>query len=264
MSSATAFQVLGPVELLSAGRRIGLGPAKQRTVAASLLVDAGRLVTMEALIDRVWGSEPPPAARTVLYAHITRIRKALAQSGLAQNETPVLERHPGGYLLAVHPNCVDMHRFRHLVDQSRAPGCTGQKSALLLEEALGLWHGTALASIPGGWAARVRERLDRQRLTALTQWAQMEVRLGRFAGVVDRLYELIPEYPLAETLVVQLMWGLYLNGRAAEALDCYAQARQRLIDELGLEPGPDLRHVHQTVLNGTSLPRSTTPVPFQT
>ncbi|MFI5958750.1 tetratricopeptide repeat protein [Cryptosporangium sp. NPDC051539] len=241
------FRLLGPLEMTVGGRPMDLGPVKRRTVLTALLVDVGRPVPVEALIDRVWGDDPPAKAREVLYAHIARIRRVLPGSA-------VVERRSGGYALLLDRDRIDLHRFRSLVADARAEDCPDETRAALLGEALDLWQATPLADVPGAWAAAVREGLEQQRRSAVALWARAESTLGHAAAVVDRLQELVTADPLAEPLLVELVRALHLAGRTAEALDTYARARARLIDELGCEPGPELRAAHGAVLKGTPDP----------
>ncbi|TQS45789.1 tetratricopeptide repeat protein [Cryptosporangium phraense] len=234
-----------------------LGPVKRRTVLAALLVDVGRPVPVEALIDRVWGDDPPAKAREVLYAHIARIRRLLADSA-------VVERRSGGYALLVDRDVIDLHRFRSLVADARSDDCPDARRAALLGEALDLWQSTPLADVPGIWATAVREGLEQQRRSAVALWARTESALGHASAVVDRLQELVAAEPLAEPLLVELVRALHLAGRTAEALDTYARARARLIEELGVDPGPELRAAHEAVLRGVPEPEPLRrPVPAQ-
>jgi DNA-binding SARP family transcriptional activator/tetratricopeptide (TPR) repeat protein len=244
----TEFRLLGPVEIRAAGRPLDLGAAKLRVVLAALIVDAGRPVTLDVLIDRVWDETPPPAARSVVHAHLSRIRGLLARAAGSGGEPPRLERRAGGYLLRASSELVDVHRFRLLVERSRNAGLETDQRAVLLAEAVDLWRGTALDGLPGEWARRVRSGLERQRLDALVQWADAELNRGRHVDVINRLSEPAAQHPLVEPLIAHLMRALYLDGRSAEALDLHARTRRLLIDELGTEPGREIRDVHQAIL----------------
>jgi DNA-binding SARP family transcriptional activator/tetratricopeptide (TPR) repeat protein len=244
----TELRLLGPVEVRAAGRPLDLGAAKLRVVLAALIVDSGRPVTLDALIDRVWDETPPPAARTVVYAHLSRIRGLLARAAVTGEEPPRLERRAGGYLLRANPELIDLHRFRLLVGQSGAAGIETARQAALLAEAVDLWRGTALDGLPGEWAQRVRGGLERERLDALVRWADVELSRGRHVEVISRLSEPAAQHPLVEPLMAHLMRALYLDGRSAEALDLHARTRRRLVDELGAEPGREIRDVHQAIL----------------
>ena len=260
------FRLLGPVELWVAGRPVDLGPAKRRTVLAALLVDAGRWVPAETLIDRVWGEDPPAQVRGTLYAHIARIRRVLAETGprLSGDDTgrpevpspaPELVRGPAGYRLDVLPDLVDMHRFRSLVARARRAEGADAARLLALREAMGLWQGTPLAGLPGAWAARTRESWLHQYVDAVPGWADAELRVGGHLVVVDALSVLVAEHPLVEPLAVALIRALDAAGRAPEALACYGALRKRLADELGTTPGAEARRAHQAVLREKAAPR---------
>ncbi|MFD1547516.1 AfsR/SARP family transcriptional regulator [Nonomuraea guangzhouensis] len=148
---------------------------------------------------------------------------------------------------------IDLHRFRRLVEQARAHHRHRPERAALLAEAVGLWRSSPLDSMAGGWAARVREGLRQQRLGALTDWAEAELELGRYSPVIEHLEELIVRYPMAESLVARLMQALSLAGRGAEALEVYARACRRIDDELGAQPGPELRSLHTAILRGEAV-----------
>jgi DNA-binding SARP family transcriptional activator len=145
------FRLLGPVELLAGGRLVDLGAPKQRAVFTALAVDAGHPVPVDTLVDRVWDDDPPVAARNALYAHIMRIRRALAEAAVADGDPgarqPRLDRRAGGYLLSVDPESVDLHRFRRLTNQARDPALGDDERAVLLREALRLWRGTPLGRV---------------------------------------------------------------------------------------------------------------------
>jgi DNA-binding SARP family transcriptional activator len=244
------FRLLGPVEVRVGSSRLDLGTPQQRAVLAALAVDAGRPVMLGTLIDRVW-DDAPVGARPALYAHIARIRHSLDQaSARAGQPAAALARRAGGYLLEVDPDRVDLRLFRRLAAAARDPQRSDAERAGLLREALDLWRGAPLADLPGGWAVRMRESWQKQRLDAVVLWAHAELRLGRPDDVIDAIRELAADHPRAEPLVGVLMLAYVAAGQDAEALDCYATARTRLVHELGVEPGPGLRAVHAAVLRG--------------
>ena len=243
-------QLLGPVQMSLAGRPVDLGPRKRRAVLAALALDANRPVPLQALVERVW-DEAPPAARDVLYTHLSAIRRTLRQISAAGPGIVALLRRDGGYVLEIDPDRVDAHRFRRLVDQALVPGTPPTVQATVLRQALDLWRGPALADLPSAWAARGRQSWEQRRLAAARQWAETELRLGRPGAVVEELLALTAEHPLAEPLLALLMCALHADGRTAEALDHYASAQRRLADELGVDPGSELRRIHQAVLRGT-------------
>ncbi|WP_460065722.1 AfsR/SARP family transcriptional regulator [Streptomyces sp. YKOK-I1] len=254
------------------GRPVDLGPAKRRTLLAALLVDAGRWVSAETLIDRVWGEEPPAQVRATLYAHVARIRRVLAEAmphlgdgdgdgdgdsdGNSDSDgdgTPArqpLLRGSGGYRLDIPRDLVDAHRFRGLVTTARQTGGSAAERVAVLREAMGLWRGEPLAGLPGDWAARTRESWTQQRIYAVLDWADAELRVGGHLVVVDALSALVAEHPLVEPLAVALMRALHTAGRAPEALACYTALSKRLAEELGTAPGTEAQQAHRTILGG--------------
>lgn len=242
------LRLLGPVEFGVNGHMVDVGPPQRRNVLAALAVDAGRPVSVETLVERVWDGQAPDGARRALHAHIARIRQVV-RHGDSGRETPVrLLRRGGEYLLELEPEQVDMHQFQRLVEHAGQPHRSAVERVAALREALALWQGAPLRGLPGQWAARVRERWRRRRLDVLVIWADAELRHRPDAPIVSALHEVVDEYPLAEPLVVALMRALHAAGRGAEAVDCYATTRSRLVEQLGIEPGPDLRSLHRSIL----------------
>jgi DNA-binding SARP family transcriptional activator/tetratricopeptide (TPR) repeat protein len=241
MRAPAEFRILGPVEAQVGDELVALGPPQRRAVLAALAVDAGRLVTVDALVDRVWGADAPAKPRAALYGHVTRLRQALTGN--------VLNRRSSGYVLEVDREAVDLHRFRALLDAARATDLPERRTELL-RSALDLWRGTPLADLSGEWAAGLRAGLEQQYLGAITAWADAQIDGGRPRSAVDPLAELIAQHPLVEPLVAALMRALHADGRSAEALAQFAQLRQRLDEELGTEPSPALRELHATILRG--------------
>jgi DNA-binding SARP family transcriptional activator/tetratricopeptide (TPR) repeat protein len=240
--------LLGPVEARTRHYGVTVGPPQQRAVLVGLAVDAGRVVPVDSLVARVWGDEPPQHARRTLHTHVTRIRRLLERAG--DDHPARLVHHSGGYALQVAPGTVDLQRFEDLVERSRTAGLPLEEAATRLTQALALWRGEPLAGVPGEWAARIRDRCRQQRLDALVSWATVAVRLGRPQSVLRPLGDLVDEHPLAEAPVAVLMRALSTVGRPADALALYAVTRRRLAEELGVDPGPELRQVHQTILRG--------------
>jgi DNA-binding SARP family transcriptional activator/tetratricopeptide (TPR) repeat protein len=242
------FRLFGEVELLASGQRLDVGTPRQQVMLAALIVDGGRPVAIETLIDRVWGSAPPAEARNAVYSHLSRIRRLLKHA--AGDATVRLDRRHAGYVLDVDPDLVDLHRFRRLAEQ----GGDAADRAAALTEALSLWRGAPLAALEGEWPAQVRSSWHHRRLDTAVRWARLRLRLGEPAIVINFLHDLVTEYPLAEPLESLLMQALHTAGRSAEALERYTAIRQRLADELGTDPSAELATLHQAILRGNPPP----------
>ncbi|MFF5112610.1 BTAD domain-containing putative transcriptional regulator [Streptosporangium sp. NPDC000509] len=236
-------RILGPVEVTVDGRRVPLGPPQRRAVLAALAVDVNHPVSLPTLIDRVWNL-PPDRATDSLYAHIARLRQALTGSAIS------IERRGGGYVLEAAPERVDAHRFHRLAKQAQTHAHDDSVRVALLAEAMELWRGSPLTGISGDWASRMRYSIEQQFVGAVVTWAQAHLRLGRPDTVVTELTPLVPRYPLVEPLASMLMRALCALGRTAEAVAQYALLRGYLADHLGIEPGPELRALHQEILRG--------------
>lgn len=248
-------RLLGSVELWNSQQPINLGAPRQQCVFAVLALVCGQAVPTEVLIDRVWGEQVPRNVRTVLYTYVSRLRSLLRQASAPEpgygDGQAVLRRRAGGYALELAPEQVDLHRSRRLAAQARAaagrPG-GGRQAAALLAQACELWSGPPLAGITGDWAERMRVSLEHERLALLTERFAAALRHGEHETVIGPLAEALAAHPLAESLAGLLMVALHRAGRCAEALNVYAQLRRRLIEELGDEPGGELRRLHEQVL----------------
>jgi DNA-binding SARP family transcriptional activator/tetratricopeptide (TPR) repeat protein len=249
MVGVVAFRLLGPVEAWAGPARVELGP-RLCAVLAALAVDAGRLVPADVLVDRVWGEDAPDRARRTLHTHITRVRRVAEQVSAAGDGPAAVLRRTGGYLLDVDPGAVDLHRFRRLVEQARAPAAGERQRLELLREAVDLWRGEPLTGVAGEWAARLRPSWRQEQVAAVVSWADAELRTGDPAAVPAPVAALLEEFPLVEPLAAALMRAFAAAGRTAEALDVYTALRERLADELGADPGAELQAVHQAVLRG--------------
>lgn len=237
------FRVLGDVGAYLDGKALDLGHAQQRSVLAVLLVEAGRTVSADQIVHRIWGHDAPQRAKSTLYSYMSRLRGALA---VAEEECRIARR-PGGYALLVAPDAVDLHRFRALVEQARAAG-EPAVAAPLFDQALGSWRGDFCASCDTPWLSSVREGLRQERLAALLDRGDIQLLLGRHTELLAELFALVEEQPLNERLAGHIMLALYRSGRAAEALTHYDGLRRQLADELGVDPGPQLRLLHQRIL----------------
>lgn len=248
------IRLLGVVELVSAGRQVPLGPAKQRSLLAAVTVDVGRPVPASVLIDRVWDDSTPVDARAALHTYVARVRAVLADAADPAGDGPPvgLERRAGGYQLVADPMAVDLNRFRAGVERARGLGPRDPRRAATLRAAIDLWRGDPLGEVAGSWAERVRQCLRQQRLDALADWADAELAEGRQQSVIEQLRDLVVEHPLAEKLTARLLQALEAAGRHPEALDVYTKARRWAIDEMGSEPGPALQALYQRILRHRS------------
>lgn len=238
------FGVLGVVEVRRVGEPVEVGHARQRQVLAALVMDAGRVVPADVLVDRVWGEREPRRGREALYGYVSRLRGALSSSGAD------IAREQGGYRLMVGAGAVDVRRFRELSARAQAaPASYGdERRAALWEEALGLWRGEAFTGADTPWFNAQRSLLDQERLAAQSELVEARLRLGQHAAVLARLSAWAEQDPLDERVCGQLMLALYRSGRQAEALEWYEQVRRRLSEEMGLDPGARLRRLHQRIL----------------
>jgi predicted ATPase/DNA-binding SARP family transcriptional activator len=251
------FRLLGPLEVARDGRALAIGGARQRALLALLLLHANELVPRERLIDGLWGEEPPETAPNALQVAVHALRKLLGRERIVTRGQ--------GYLLRVEPGELDLERFERLVERARAEGPAA--AAETLREALALWRGRALGDLadpPFAWAER--ERLDELRLAALEQRLEADLALGRHAELVAELEALSGEHPYRERLRQLLMLALYRTGRQAEALEVYQQARRTLVDDLGIDPTPELQELERAILRhdpalAVPAPRPKTNVP---
>jgi DNA-binding SARP family transcriptional activator len=239
------FEVLGPVEVWVNGRPADAGHARQRAVLSVLLLDAGRVVPPEALIDRVWGEDPPRSVRNVVYGYVARL-KALIASG--QDHSVSLSRCTGGYLLNARPDQVDVWRFRRLVAEAAAAAGDDERAGAALGQALALWRGPALAGLDSPWLNAMRTTLELERAAAVLDLGDIRLRRGEHAALAGELTGQAAAAPTDERLIGQLMLALYRCGRQADALRWYEQTRRHLADELGADPGPPLAALHQQIL----------------
>jgi predicted ATPase/DNA-binding SARP family transcriptional activator len=243
------FGILGPTQVRrSDGREVTVGGPRLRTLLALLLVDPGKVVTAGRLIDGLYGGNPPSDAANALQSQVSRLRHLLRDE---DRPGPPVELHPAGYRLAVEADEVDAHRFERLAAEGRrALGAGDQpRAATLLREALDLWRGPALADageVPFARAQAVR--LEELRVGAVEDRVEAELALGGHPTLVAELEQLVATYPLRERLRGQLMRALYADGRPAEALTVFEEARRTLAEELGADPSAELAAVHLAVL----------------
>jgi DNA-binding SARP family transcriptional activator len=236
------FRILGPLEVHHDGRAVPLPGARQRELLALLLLDAGRVISTERLMDDLWGDDQPTAGRTALRVRVSQLRKALPGD--------VLVTRPTGYALQVERDELDLWRFeRRLAEGERALRSDPQRAVESLTGALAEWRGRPLADLAyAPWAQAPVVRLEELRAAALELRVEAELALGHHGRLVGELQALVAEHPLREHLWAQLMTALYRDGRQAEALAAYRQARARLVEEIGIEPGPQLQQLEARIL----------------
>src|SRR5918998_3593624 len=251
------FGLLGAVEMRVNDQPADVGHARQRCVLVVLLIEANCAVSVDQLVDRVWGDRAPHRARETLHNYLSRLRQALG---------PITEvdlgRQSGGYVLTVDPMVVDVHRFRRLVAQARAAE-NEDRALRLFEQALKLWRGEPFAGLDTPWINMLREALDRERFAAELDCTDLQLRCGQHKWLLSELALRAGVHRLDERVAGQMMLALYQSGRQAEALEHYRQLRLRLADELGIDPSPPLQQLHQQILTADQaimpLPRVATP-----
>ena len=230
-----SFHLLGRLQAYDDDVELDLGSRKQRAVLALLLLNANRVVSTERLIDELWGDSPPSTARATLQVYVAGLRKALSDGGAS------LRTRAPGYVLEVDAGALDLDRFTQLRAEAReAPDA--ERRAGLMHEALMLWRDAPLPELrtePFSTAAVAQ--LEQLRLAALEERIDADLALGREPALVTELESLIAEHPYRERLRAQLMLALYRSGRQADALDAYQAGRRVLQEDLGLEPGKELR-----------------------
>jgi DNA-binding SARP family transcriptional activator len=237
------FRILGPLEVSDETGPLLLGGLKQRAVLAMLLLEPGRIVSVDRLIDALWGEEPPRTATTSLQNFISQLRKTLGAE--------VLETKAPGYRLRIRPGELDLDRFRVMVESAR--DADPPKRAEKLRHALALWRGPALADLGyESFAQPHIAHLEELRLATLEERVDADLALGAHADLIGELEGLVEEYPMRERLRGQYMLALYRAGRQAEALQAYAEGRRLLVDELGIEPSRDLQQLHGSILRQES------------
>ena len=249
-NSPLCIRVLGPIEATVDGRHVDIGPPKRRLLLGLLALEAGQPVPMERLLNLLWET-PPPAAKRVIFAHVARLRQALAHA--TGGQVPLV-RTQLGYALHVAPAAVDAHVFRQRVAEAASIEAAGLRAALL-REALELWRGPALEDLVvtaiGEPAVRSLEDL---RLWAIEDRIEADLATGGHAAAAIELTALVFEHPLRERMAGHLMLALYRCGAAAQALEVYRQVRKTLADELGLDPGPELTALNHAILRRDPVP----------
>ncbi|WP_439660939.1 BTAD domain-containing putative transcriptional regulator [Lentzea sp. HUAS TT2] len=247
--------LLGALAATVDGEELTLGPPRQRAVLAVLALRANHVVSRSELIDAVWGEDPPASADNGIHTYVAGLRRLFEPGRASRAPSAVLLSTDAGYLLRLPSSSSDAGVFRAHLDEAGRLRATPAEAIAAFDAALGLWRGVALDGVPGPFAAVERARLAEMRLTAVEQRAALMLTVGREAEVAAELTTLVSAHPLRERLHGLLMSALFRGGRQAEALAVYTDLRRLLIEELGIEPGPELRHLHEQVLVGRHDPQ---------
>lgn len=241
------FGVLGPLQVTADGVPLPLGTPKQRAVLAVLVINRNRPVSMDTLIDACWEEEPPSGARASVHSYVSNLRKLLTKAGGNQ----VLVSAAPGYQLRVTDADCDLGRFTAERTAGVHAGAAGRfaQAGTHLTAALAQWRGPVLEDLRGfAFADTFATALAEDRLTAVTARAEAEIVCGRAAAVIGELESLAAEHPFREPLWAQLITAYYLSERQSDALAAYQRLKTTLADELGIDPGPALRALHERIL----------------
>ncbi|MEV0442082.1 BTAD domain-containing putative transcriptional regulator [Streptomyces spectabilis] len=241
------FKILGPLSVMSGSGQVHVGGPRHRTILASLLLNTDRIVSVDALVDTVWDGRPPATARTQVSICIAALRKAFKAAGFT--DQVIVTAHPG-YLLRIGEHEVDATEFHQLVAAAEEAVRTDRltDAAHAYTTALGLWEGPALTGVTGRAVEDEARRLDELKLSVYEDATEVQLRLGRHHRVISELAATVRAHPLRERALHLLITAQYRSGHRAEAMESYRQGRKRFIDELGLEPGPELKELHRFIL----------------
>ncbi|MEV0172422.1 AfsR/SARP family transcriptional regulator [Streptomyces sp. NPDC050803] len=248
--------VLGPLTARLGQTSVVPSAAKPRQVLALLALNSGRKVSVPALTDELWGDRPPRSSAATLHTYVKQLRGLIAVAlgpAPARGPREILKRQYNGYVLDAPADGPDSVRFERLARQGRSvlEGGDAATASALLEQALGLWRGPALADVtPGSLLQAEVLRLEELRRTALEDRIAADLRLGRHDMLLGELTGLTARFPLHERLHGHLMVALYRSGRTWQALEVYGRLRAACVEHLGLEPGPELQRLHRALLTG--------------
>jgi DNA-binding SARP family transcriptional activator/tetratricopeptide (TPR) repeat protein len=242
------FLVLGPLVASDQGRALDLGSRRrERCLLGLLLLEPGRAISVNRLIDLLWEGVPPADARRTLSSHVSRLR-GLLDPDRSGRDGVRLRNRGDGYLVEVLPDCVDAHRFRGLVERALQLPDPAERSRLL-GDALALWRGPLLADVATEWLRqRIGTALAELRLSAIEAKLEADLACGRHVAAVAEAARVVGEHPFRERLTGLYMLALYRCGQHADALAQYRTVRGRLVEELGLDPGPELSAMHEAIL----------------
>ncbi|MER5998119.1 BTAD domain-containing putative transcriptional regulator [Nonomuraea angiospora] len=244
------FAVLGPVRAWRDGQELDLGTPLQRSILGMLLLREGHAVTPNEMIDAVWGEDAPPRALGALRTYVSRLRTVLEPDRPARSRPELLTSIGRGYALRLPDGSLDLVRFERGVQDSESARKSGRlrEAAEGLREALSLFEGEPLAGTVGPYSEHQRDRLVERRISVVETLMDVDLELGDHAKVVSELIALTADHPLREKLRAQLMLAYYRCGRQGDALNVFTETREALVEELGIEPGPELAALHQRIL----------------
>lgn len=239
------FRLLGPVEVADSNGVLALGGAKIRTLLAALLLEPGRVLSIDRLVDIIWDDEPPPTARALIQTYISTLRRTIRDT-----DAKIIRTEAPGYLARISHDHLDRYRFEHFVAQGRSAASDGRyrEASNAYRAADTLWRGPALGGVRSRVLAMEATRLDEQRLTVIEARIAADLELGLAEELIGELTVLVGQHPTRASLRGQLMLALYRAGRNPEALAVFRQGREALIDELGIEPGVELTRLHEAIL----------------
>ncbi|MFG1874756.1 BTAD domain-containing putative transcriptional regulator [Sphaerisporangium sp. NPDC049003] len=240
------FGLLGPLSVQRDGIALSLGAAKQRGLLTALLLDARTVVSVDRLVELLWEDEPPRSAVANIRTYASRLRSTLRDAAGER-----LVSRPPGYLLAADAGELDLLRYEELSRRGRDSLFQGETAAAetAIREALSLWRGAAAEDVPRGVPLGARlAALDEERVTLIEDWMEARLRLGDHRAAVGELRELTKSHPLRERLWFHLMVALYRSGNIGAGLAVFAEARQTLVEQLGIEPGPELSGLQAAML----------------
>ena len=244
---AVEFAVLGPLEVRSVGEPVRVGGPRQQKLLALLLINANQSVPVERMVDELWGEAPPPSVRQQVHNAVASLRRVFA----GEQVQPIV-RTTAGYRIDLTPDGLDVQRFQRAVEDAKQAEARGSAADAInaLSSALSTWRGPALCGLTGQTIDVAARSLDEKRLSASEDYLRLRMQSGESGALIGELRQLVAEHPLRESLRATLVLALYRGGRSGDALSVYDEGRAVLSEDLGLDPGPALRHAHATVLSG--------------
>jgi DNA-binding SARP family transcriptional activator/tetratricopeptide (TPR) repeat protein len=239
------FRLLGPIEVVVGAEPLALGGAKIRTLLAALLLEPGRVVATDRLVDIIWDDDPPATARALIQSYVSALRRAIGDT-----RTEIIRTRAPGYLAGIQDDSLDRHRFDDLLVRGRSAAAAGhhREASEVFRAADALWRGPALGGVRSRVLAAEAARLDEQRIAAIEARIAADLATGRDDELVGELTALVERFPTRASFRGNLMLAMYRMGRTADALAVYRQGRDALVDELGIEPGVELTRLHEAIL----------------